>query len=86
MGGRNLNRASGTTAFSVASKHKEFEEAAATIGVSARAIQKTAGGVEQHVVCLQSGGVIRWPTAYEDGDPIGHVVRSSPMDDEGEEM
>ena len=84
MGGQ--KRTSATPALSVASKHEEFEEAAATIGVSARAIQKTAGGVEQHVVYLQSGGVIRWPTAYEHKEATHPVVWPSPMDEEGDQM
>ena len=84
MGGQ--KRTSATPALSVASKHEEFEEAAATIGVSARAIQKTAGGVEQHVVNRQSGGIIRWPTAYEHKEATYPVVWPSPMDEEGDQM
>ena len=84
MGGQ--KRASATTALSVASKHEELEEAAASIGVRTRAIQKTTGGVEQHVVCLQTGGIIRWPTAYQHKESTCPVVWPSAMDEEADEM
>ena len=51
--------------FAPLSKAKEFEAVAAKIGIAQRSIEKSSKQVEQHVVHLKTGGILRWPLEYE---------------------
>ena len=48
-------------------KHNEFENRASVAGVQARKVENNLHGISQHVVLLQTGGLLRWPVAYEHG-------------------
>ena len=47
--------------------HRNFEEAARRLGVKHRLLNRNAQGAEQHVVHVETGGLLRWPVWYESG-------------------
>ena len=54
-----------TRRFAPLSKAKEFEAIASKLGIAQHSIEKNSKQVDQHVVRLKTGGILRWPLEYD---------------------